>query len=196
MIKLLDLSDDFAIKRMRLIAVRSVGQDVDALIEPSQVLADERYVNTYLNPDCDFYHCYGMLDDHSGTLEAVVSVRLEPQRRRWLLQWLCSDSRCDNGRPLNGVFDLVDHVIRINEAAGMTAWLGCIPARYEGVYDRLWRRHCPSYAGYEVTEKTLVAANTVPESSEHFEDLFGHALQSIDMLVRLHQRRGNPVSVM
>lgn len=192
MIKVLDASYDFTIKRMRLIAARSVGQDVEELIDASAVLAEDRYLNTYLNPASDCYYCYGMLDDASGALESVVSIRLEPQRQRWLLQWLCSDSRLDNGKPLNGVFELVDHVIRLNEAEGMTSWLGCIPAKYEGVYDRLWRRHCLAYAGYEVSAKVLVPADTVADSSEHFDDLFGHTTQSIDMLVRTHTRRSQP----
>lgn len=189
MIKVLDAADDFAIKRMKLIAARLVGQNAEELLEASVVLADERYLRTYLHPDSDGYYCFGMINDDSAALESLVSVRLEPQRQRWLLQWLCADSRLDNGKPLNGVFELLDHVIRRNEAQGMTTWLGCIPAKYEKVYDRLWQRHCPAYAAYTVIDTVLVPANTVPHSSEYFDDLFGHTTQPIDMLVRIHQQR-------
>lgn len=181
----LGLEHDFAIKRMRLVAARSVGQDVEDVVDPSQVLADARYERMYLNPDNSCYHCYGAVGD-DGALYSVIAFKQEPLRGRWLLQWLCSDSTRDGGRPLNGVFDIVDHVLRLNEAAGMASWLGCIPARYEHVYDRLWRRHCPAYGGYRVAERVLVPAHAVAPESEHFGELFGFTVQAIDMLVRTH----------
>ncbi|SHN17733.1 hypothetical protein SAMN05192549_105173 [Duganella sacchari] len=181
----LGLEHDFAIKRMRLIAARSVGQDVEEIVDPSRVLADNRYERTYLDPDNHGYHCYGALGE-DGSLYAVIAFKQEPLRGRWLLQWLCSDSLLDNGRALNGVFDIVDHVLRLNEAEGMPSWLGCIPAKYQRVYDRLWRQHCPAYRGYRVAECQLVPAHSVAPDSEHFGELFGFAVQAIDMLVRTH----------
>lgn len=181
----LGLEHDFAIKRMRLIAARSVGQDVEEIVDPSQVFADARYERMYLNPDNSCYHCYGALDE-DGVLYSVIAFKQEPLRGRWLLQWLCSDALLESERALNGVFDIVDHVLRMNEAQGMPSWLGCIPAKYERVYDRLWRKHCPAYHGYRVADSVLVPANSVAPESEHFGDLFGFAVQAIDMLVRTH----------
>ena len=189
MIKELGLEYDFPIKRLRMIASRSVGQDVSLTIDPSLIFADTRYERTYLNPDNECYRCYGHVDDASGQLHSVVSVKEEPLRGNWLLQWLCSDTRSDNGRPLNGVFDVLDHVLRRNEARGMASWIGCIPAKYESVYDRLWRRHCPAYSGYAVESAVLVPAHSVAPSSEHFGEMFGHTVQAIDMLVRKHTKR-------
>jgi hypothetical protein len=180
---------DFAIKRMRAIASRSVGQDLDDTLDPSQLFSDTRYQRMYLNPQNDCYRCYGWIDDASGALCSIVTVKEEPLRGTWLLQWLGSDVRLDNGRPLNGVFDLLDHVLRANEARGMNAWVGCIPAHYERVYDRLWRQHCPAYRGYEIESCVRVPAGSVPASSEHFTDLFGCTIQAIDMLVRRHIRK-------
>lgn len=186
MIRQLGLEYDFAIKRLRTIASRSVGQDVSLTIDPSHIFADTRYERMYLNPANDCYRCYGSVDDDSGQLYSVVSVKEEPARRNWLLQWLCSDVRSDNGRPMNGVFDVLDHVLRTNEARGMASWVGCIPAKYEAVYDRLWRRHCAAYRGYAVETAVLVPANSVAPSSEHFVEMFGNTVQAIDMLVRKH----------
>jgi hypothetical protein len=177
---------DMPIKRMRLIAGRSVGQYVDAIVDPSLVLADTRYARTFLNPENPCYHCYGLVDAASGALYSVIAVKQEPVRGRWLLQWLCADARLDNGRALNGVFDLVDHVLRLNEAEGMSCWVGAIPAKYQKVYDRLWRKHCPAYCAYRVTQTVRVPANAVPDSSEHFNELFFFVVQPIDMLVRTH----------
>lgn len=191
MIAVLGPEHDWAIKRMRLVAARSVGQDAEAVVDPSQVLADARYLRTYLNPDNVGLYCHGLLDDASGRLQAVIAVKQEPLRRRWLLQWLCSDGTVDNGRPLNGVFEIVDQVLRQHEAAGMDSWVGCIPARYARVYDRLWRQHCPAYRHYRLVDTVLVPANTVAASAEVFGDLFGHTVQPIDMLVRTHIKR-NP----
>lgn len=189
MIKLLGPEFDFPIKRMRLIANRSIGQDVDDVVDPSYLLSDARYARTYLNPDCAYYYCYGMVDDRSGQLQSVISIKHEPVHKKWLLQWLCSDSKINNGRVLNGVFDVVDHVIRLGEIDGMDSWVGCIPAKYKHVYDRLWRRHCSAYAGYEIESSALVPANSVTANTEHFGEMFGHVVQPIDMLVRTHKRR-------
>jgi len=188
MIIKLGLEHDFAIKRMRLVAARTVGQDADDVVDPSHVFADARYERLYLNPDNDCYHCFGMVDDADGSLQSVISIKQEPLLGRWLLQWLCSDGTLDNGRPLNGVFDIVDHVLRLHEAQGMPTWVGCIPARYERVYDRMWRQHCPAYADYRCVETILVPANSVAASSEHFNDMFGFTVQPIPMLVRTHTK--------
>lgn len=188
MIRELGLEHDFAIKRMRVIAARSVGQDVSDTLDPSHIFSDTRYERTYLNPDNTCYRCYGMVNDETGELASIVSVKEEPVRGTWLLQWLCSDVRSSNGRPLNGVFDLVDHVIRINAAKGLNSWIGCIPARYESVYDRMWRKHCPAYRGYELEFAHLVPAGTVAPSSEHFTEMFGNTVQAIDMLIRKHTK--------
>jgi hypothetical protein len=192
MIKKLGLDYDFAIKRLRVIATRSVGQDVNDVVDPSQVFADTRYERMYLNPDNHCYHCYGTVDDETGALQSVIAIKQEPVRGRWLLQWLGSDSGVENGRALNGVFDLADHAIGVNEAEGMNSWIGCIPAKYESVYDRLWRKHCPAYRQYQVEETLLVPANSVSASSEYFSEMFGSTVQMIDMLVRKHTKREPP----
>lgn len=189
----LGLEHDFAIKRLRLIAARSVGQDVDDVVDPSQVLADARYLRTYLNPDNSCYHCYGAFAPDSGALCSVISLKQEPLLGRWLLQWLCADAKLDTGHPLNGVFAIVDHVLRLHEEQGMPSWVGCIPARYERVYDRLWQRHCPAYRDYRLTASVLVPADTVAPESEHFGEMFGFVVQPIDMLVRTHTKHAVPI---
>lgn len=184
-IKLLTPEWDYRIKQLKLQASRVMGQNAKDLLDPSQVLGDRRNLRLYLNPNEPNYNCWGMTQ--GDTLLAIVHECINPVEKLWRLQWIGTNTQVESTAPFNGLFLVLDKVMRKNLNAGIHTWIGAIPKKYQKVYDKLWLAECNAYRGFKVVKVEEVKAGTVPDSSETFQTMFSHTVPDIDMLVRSHR---------